>query len=75
MEWEEIMSQPEPIIVTERYKVTKAQSDWLKEMNKKYQIPPSSLVRMAIEFLKPKFSNHGATEESIVRVYRDHYKK
>lgn len=42
-------------------------------MDLKYKIPPSALVRMAIDFLKPKLSNHGGTDEGILNIYRNKF--
>lgn len=77
MEFEDIISEQtaKSIRIERRIKFNKEDSDWLDEMKARYDIDPSVLVRMAVSFLKPKFSNHGATEESIVKVYREHYSK
>lgn len=75
MNWEQLTAQNEPILVTKRYKVTTEHEHWLTEMETKYHIPPSSLVRMALDFLKPKLDSFGATEEGIVNVFRNHHSK
>jgi hypothetical protein len=77
MELEEIFTSEiaKTVRIERRIKFNKEDSDWLDKMKNQYDIDPSVLVRMAVNFLKPRFTNHGASEESIVRVYRDHYSK
>lgn len=71
MNLEEIMSQKETLIVTKRYKVTKAQDDTLLEIERELNIPPSSIVRMALNCFLPKTKNCGFKYEGIKQLYNE----
>ena len=59
MIWEELMTQCGTEIITERYKVTKAQSNALKEIHSELNIPPSAIVRLALNCFLPKIKDNG----------------
>lgn len=59
MNWNEIMTQTETITVTKRYKITKAQDDKLLEIEQELNIPPSAMVRLALNIILPKLRDEG----------------
>ena len=59
MSWEEIMAQTEITTVTKRYKVTKAQDDKLLEIERELNIPPSAIIRLALNTFLPKLRDAG----------------
>lgn len=54
MSYEDFMTQKETKIVTKRYKVTEAQDAKLLEIENELGIPPSSIVRLALNCFLPK---------------------
>lgn len=54
MDWKEITAQAETVHVTKRYKVTTAQDQKLLEIESELNIPPSAIVRMALNCFLPK---------------------
>lgn len=59
MNWEEIVSQPMTEYVTNRYKVTKRQDEKLREIENELNIPPSAIVRLALNCFLPKNKDEG----------------
>ena len=57
MNWEEIVSQPMTEYVTNRYKVTKQQDEKLREIENELNIPPSAIVRLALNCFLPKIKD------------------
>lgn len=72
MDWEEIMSQTETIHVTKRYKVTEAQDKTLLEIEKELNIPPSAIVRLALNCFLPKIKDCGFKYQGIKDVWDNH---
>ncbi len=54
MTWEEIVAQNKTTTVTKRYKVTKQMDDTLLEIERELNIPPSAIVRLALNCFLPK---------------------
>ena len=54
MSWDLMMTQNETKIVTKRYKVTEAQDEKLLEIERELNIPPSAIVRLALNCFLPK---------------------
>ncbi len=54
MNWKETVAQKEIKIVTKRYKITEAQDKKLLEIEQELNIPPSSIVRLALNCFLPK---------------------
>lgn len=54
MNWEEIVAQKETKIVTKRYKITEQQDLKLIEIDRELGIPPSAIVRLALNCFLPK---------------------
>lgn len=54
MSYEDFMTQKETKTVTKRYKVTEAQDAKLLEIENELGIPPSSIVRLALNCFLPK---------------------
>lgn len=69
MDWNEIMSQNETITVTKRYKVTKVQDDKLLEIERELNIPPSAIVRLALNSFLPKLRDQGFKYAGIKEVW------
>jgi len=69
MDWEDIMTQPETKLVTERYKVTRSQSDTLKEIHSELNIPPSAIVRLALNCFLPKLRDNGFNYSGVKDVW------
>lgn len=57
MNWEEIVTQKETKIVTKRYKITEQQDLKLIEIDRELGIPPSAIVRLALNCFLPKVRN------------------
>jgi len=78
MTWDEIFPHSAENDTAEcelRVRVPKHLKNWLNQMEKDYKVPPSALVRMALDFLKPKLSNQNTTDSRIASVYRQFYRK
>jgi len=69
MSWDKIMTHTETITVTKRYKVTKAQDDKLLEIERELNIPPSAIVRMALNTFLPKLKDSGFKYAGIKEVW------
>jgi hypothetical protein len=57
MNWEEIIAQKDTIHVTKRYKITEAQNQKLLEIERELNIPPSAIVRLALNCFLPKIKD------------------
>jgi hypothetical protein len=57
MNWEEIVAQKDTIHVTKRYKITEAQDEKLLEIERELNIPPSAIVRLALNCFFPKIKD------------------
>jgi len=57
--------------VNERFDITTEHSQRLKDYKERLKIPPSAIVRLALDCFFPKLSNAGFTEEGIKRLWRD----
>lgn len=57
MNWKEIVAQKEIIHVTKRYKITEAQDQKLLEIERELNIPPSAIVRLALNYFFPKIKD------------------
>ncbi len=71
MTWEEIVAQKDIIHVTKRYKVTKAQDDKLLEIEEQLNIPPSAIVRLALDCFLPKVKNENYKYEGIKNLWNE----
>ncbi|MFA6069816.1 MAG: hypothetical protein WC810_14630 [Janthinobacterium sp.] len=65
MNWDEIVSQNNTNTVTKRYKVTKAQDDMLLEIERELNIPPSAIVRLALNTFLPKIKDSNFKYEGV----------
>lgn len=65
------MAQSETEIVTRRYKVTKQMSDTLDEIDRELNIPPSAIVRLALNCFLPKIKDSHYKYEGIKRLWDD----
>lgn len=63
------VAHAETITVTKRYKVTKAQDDKLLEIERELNIPPSAIVRMALNTFLPKLKDGGFKYAGIKEVW------
>ncbi len=59
MSFEEILAQDVPKYVTNRYKVTDKQDEKLREIERELNIPPSAIVRIALNCFLPKIKDEG----------------
>lgn len=57
------------ITVTKRYKVTKQQDDKLMEIERELNIPPSAIIRLALNTFLPKIKDQGFKYSGIKDVY------
>jgi len=71
MNWEELLSQTETKTVTKRYKVTKSMDDALLEIERELNIPPSAIVRLALNCFLPKTKDSGFKYEGIKRLWNE----
>lgn len=71
MTWEDITAQSETIIVTRRYKVTKQMDDALNEIERELNIPPSAIVRLALNTFLPKVKDSHFKYEGIKNLWNE----
>lgn len=71
MTWEEIVAQNKTELVTKRYKVTKQMDATLLEIQRELDIPPSAIVRLALNTLLPKIKDSGFRYEGIKRLWNE----
>lgn len=71
MDWEEIVAQEMPTYVTNRYKVTKQQDEKLREIEMELNIPPSAIIRLALNTFLPKIKDSGFKYSGIKDVYNN----
>lgn len=64
----EEVAQADTITVTNRYKVTKAQDDKLREIERELNIPPSVIIRLALNTFLPKIKDCGFKYSGIIEV-------
>ena len=57
MSYPEFMTQKEIILVTKRYKITEDQDAKLLEIERQLNIPPSAIVRLALNCFLPKIKD------------------
>jgi len=57
MSWDLTMAQNEMKVVTKRYKITESQDQKLLEIERELNIPPSAIVRLALNCFLPKLRN------------------
>lgn len=69
MTWEDISAQSETVIVTRRYKVTKSMDDTLNEIERELNIPPSAIVRLALNTFLPKVKDSHYKYEGIKNLW------
>ena len=69
MDWDNLMAQTETITVTKRYKITKAQDNKLLEIERELNIPPSAMVRLALNIILPKLRDEGFKYAGIKEVW------
>lgn len=71
MTWEEIVAQNKTKLVTKRYKITEEQDKALLEIQEALDIPPSAIVRLALNCFLPKAKDGGFKYEGIKRLWND----
>lgn len=71
MDWEQIVSRNKTKLVTKRYKVTKEMDDILLEIERELNIPPSAIVRMALNTFLPKIKDSGFTYKGIKSLWNE----
>lgn len=71
MTWEELTSQSETKYVTNRYKVTQAMDSTLREIEDELNIPPSAIVRLALNCFLPKVRDSHYKYEGIRKLWDD----
>lgn len=71
MSYPDFLTQKETILVTKRYKITDEQDKRLLEIEEKLNIPPSSIVRLALDCFLPKTENSKFKYEGIERLWND----
>jgi len=69
MDFQDLLAQNETITVTKRYKVTKAQDDKLLEIERELNIPPSAIIRLALNTFLPKMRDEGFKYAGIKEVW------
>ena len=69
MSYDDFMTQKETITVTNRYKVTKEQDDKLREIERELNIPPSAIIRLALNTFLPKLRDAGFKYAGIKEVW------
>ena len=57
--------------VNERFDITAEQSERLRDFKDRLKIPPSAIVRIALECFFPKLSSAGIKEEGIVNLWNE----
>lgn len=71
MNWEEIVAQNETVHVTKRYKITEAQDATLLEIERELNIPPSAIVRLALNCFLPKIKDCGFKYSGVKQLWND----
>lgn len=69
MNWEELTSQKVTAYVTNRYKVTEEQDAILREIDSELNIPPSAIVRIALNTFLPKLRDSGFKYSGVKELY------
>jgi hypothetical protein len=67
----EFMANPAVNYVNERFDITSEQSARLKDFKDRLKIPPSAIVRIALECFFPKLTNMNFKEEGIKNLYNE----
>jgi hypothetical protein len=67
----EFMVNPAVNYVNERFDITVEQSTKLKDFKERLKIPPSAIVRLALECFFPKLTNMNFKEEGIKNLYNE----
>jgi hypothetical protein len=67
----EFMVNPAVNYVNERFDITSEQSAKLKDFKDRLKIPPSAIVRIALECFFPKLTNMNFKEEGIKNLYNE----
>ena len=65
----EFMAKPAVNYVNERFDITEDQSEKLRDFKERLKIPPSAIVRIALDCFFPKLTNNNFTEEGIKRLW------
>lgn len=71
MAWDDLMTQVETNKVTKRYKVTEEQDRILLEIEKELNIPPSAIVRIALNCFSPKIKDCGFKYDGIKKLWNE----
>jgi hypothetical protein len=67
----EFLVNPAVNYVNERFDITAEQSARLKDFKDRLKIPPSAIVRIALECFFPKLTNMNFKEEGIKNLYNE----
>lgn len=65
----EVMAKNAATFVNERYDITLQQSEQLKLIKEELGIPPSAMVRLALNIILPKIKDEGFKYEGIVKAW------
>ena len=57
--------------VNERFDITEDQSNRLRDYKERLKIPPSAIVRIALDCFLPRLSNMNFKEEGIKRLWNE----
>jgi len=71
MSYQDFMTQKETIIVTKRYKITSTQNEKLLEIERELNIPPSAIVRLALNVFLPKIKDENFKYEGIKKLWNE----
>ena len=71
MSYEDFMTQKETILVTKRYKITSTQNEKLLEIERELNIPPSAIVRLALNVFLPKIKDENFKYEGIKKLWNE----
>jgi hypothetical protein len=69
MSYPEFLTQKETIHVTKRYKITEQQDNTLLEIERELNIPPSAIVRLALNCFLPKIKDDNFKYEGIKNLW------
>jgi len=71
MSYQDFMTQKDTILVTKRYKITSTQNEKLLEIERELNIPPSAIVRLALNVFLPKIKDENFKYEGIKKLWNE----
>lgn len=71
MNCEDVVSEKRTKNVRKRFEITEDQDKRLLDIEQRMKIPPSAIVRLALECFFPKTTNYGFTDEGIKRLWNE----